>query len=170
MVAKDDVLGHGERRNEPEVLVHHADPRVERVARGVEMHELAVELDLPLVRAVEAREDVRERRLAGAVLSEQRVHLAGAGLERHIVVRDDAREPLADSDHADGRRRRGAGRAGASISHVTERGSFPHRAQPGGWTEETFPITPLTSHCIEYRSGSTFRVLPFGTISLPFWS
>ena len=87
-----------------------------------------------------------------------------------VVVRDDAGEPLGDPGHADGRRRRGAGRTGASFSHVTEWGSFPHRAQPGGWTEETFPITPLTSHCIEYRSGSTLSVLPLGTISLPFWS
>ena len=81
--------------DEPEVLVHHADARVERVAWRVEVHGLAVELDLPLVRAVEAREDVRERRLAGAVLSEQRVHLADAGLEVDVLVRDDAGEALA---------------------------------------------------------------------------
>ena len=36
----------------------------------------------------------------------------------------------------------------------------------GGGTWETEPRTPLTSHCIEYRSGSTFRRLPAGTISL----
>ncbi len=64
--------------DEPEVLVHHADARVDRVAWCVEMHQLAVQLDLPLVGAVEAREDVRQGRLAGAVLSEQRVHLADA--------------------------------------------------------------------------------------------
>ena len=33
MVAEHDVLGDRERRHEPEVLVHHADPRVDRVAR-----------------------------------------------------------------------------------------------------------------------------------------
>ena len=58
-----------------------ADPRVERVARRVEVHLPAVEEDLALVRPVEAGEDVRERALAGAVLAEQCVHLAGGGLE-----------------------------------------------------------------------------------------
>ena len=76
VVAEDHVLGHGERRDEPEVLVHHADPGVERVARRVELDRLAVEQDLALVRPVEPGEDVRERALAGAVLAEQRVHLA----------------------------------------------------------------------------------------------
>ena len=33
VVAEDHVLGDGERRHEPEVLVHHADAGVERVAR-----------------------------------------------------------------------------------------------------------------------------------------
>ena len=54
--------------------------------------------------------------LPGAVLAEERVHLAGGGLEAHVVVRDDTGEPLRDSHHADGRRRRGAGRAGASLT------------------------------------------------------
>ena len=56
-------------------------PGVERVARRVEAHRLAVEHDLALVRPVEAGEDVRERALAGAVLAEQRVHLARGRLE-----------------------------------------------------------------------------------------
>ena len=55
VVAEHDVLGDGERLDEPEVLVHHADARVERVARRVEVHRLAVELDLALVRAGRAR-------------------------------------------------------------------------------------------------------------------
>ena len=33
MIAEHDVLGHGERLDEPEVLVHHPDPGVERIAR-----------------------------------------------------------------------------------------------------------------------------------------
>ena len=81
VVSEDDVLGDGERRDEPEVLVHHADARVERVARRVEASLLAVQLDLAVVRTVEAGEDVRERRLPGAVLPEERVHLPDAGLE-----------------------------------------------------------------------------------------
>ena len=38
--------------------------------------------------------------LPGAVLAEQRVHLARGSLEVDAVVRDDAREPLRDPAHA----------------------------------------------------------------------
>ena len=55
MVAEDDVLGDGERLDEPEVLVHHPDPGVERVARGAELDRLPVEQELALVGAIEAR-------------------------------------------------------------------------------------------------------------------
>ena len=53
---------------------------------------LPADLDLALVRVVEPVEDVHQRRLAGAVLAEQRVHLALAQVEVDVVVGDDARE------------------------------------------------------------------------------
>ncbi len=92
VVAEHDVLGDRERHHEPEVLVNHPDPGVDPVARGVEGDGLPVDLELPLVGAVETGEDVRERALAGAVLAEQRVHLTLERLEVDAVVRDDARE------------------------------------------------------------------------------
>ena len=52
--------------------------------------------DLALVRVVEAVQDVHQRGLAGAVLAEQRVHLAAAEIEVDVVVREDAREALGD--------------------------------------------------------------------------
>ncbi len=52
--------------------------------------------DLALVRVVEAVEDAHQRRLAGAVLPEQRVHLAGPEVEVDVVVGEDARELLRD--------------------------------------------------------------------------
>ena len=52
--------------------------------------------DLALVGVVEAVDDVHQRRLAGAVLAEQRVHLALAQVEVDAVVRDDAGEALRD--------------------------------------------------------------------------
>ena len=52
----------------------------------------AVDADLARVRPVEAGEDVHQRALAGAVLAEQGVDLAGAQLEVDVVVGDDARE------------------------------------------------------------------------------
>ena len=121
VVAEDDVLGDGERLDEPEVLVHHPDPRVERVARRVERHRRAEELELALVRVVEAREDVRERALAGAVLAEQRVHLPDGGLEVDRVVRDDTGEALRDPAHRHGRPRGEAAVADSALGAASSR-------------------------------------------------
>ena len=64
-------------------------------SRGdVKATRLAEEHDLALVGVVQAGEDVRERRLAGAVLAEQRVHLAGSGLEVDAVVGERRRESV----------------------------------------------------------------------------
>ena len=130
VVAEHDVLGHREGLDEAKMLVHHADAGVERIARRVEAHRLAVQLDSALVGPVETGEDVRERRLAGAVLAEQGVHLAGGRLEADVVVRDHAWEALRDPEHAHGGARRGAGSPGASAVLCAKGGRFPHRASP----------------------------------------
>ena len=126
VVAEHDVLCHGEGLDEAEVLVDHADARIERVARRMELDRLAVELDRALVGAVETGEDVREGCLPGAVLTEQRVHLPRRRLEVDPLVRDNAGEPLADPGHADRRDRGGAGRAGASLLQIASASSLPH--------------------------------------------
>ena len=97
--AEDDVLGDGHHRDEHEVLVHHPDPGLDRLARRRERDGLSVEPDLSPVGPVEPVEDVHQRRLAGSVLAEQRVDLAPAHVERDLVVGDDARELLADVPH-----------------------------------------------------------------------
>ena len=74
------------------MLVHHPDAGVDRGARRAELHRLARDHDLALVRVVEPVEDVHQGRLAGAVLAEQRVDLALAEVEVDVVVGDDARE------------------------------------------------------------------------------
>ena len=96
VIAEHDVLRNGERRHEPEVLMHHRDPRVERIARRAELHSAAEEVDLSVVRPVETREDVGERRLPGTVLPQQGVHLALRRFEVDLVVRDDSGKPLRD--------------------------------------------------------------------------
>ena len=81
--AEQDVLGHGLRRDEREVLVDHAEPGRDRVARRAEGDRLAVEQDLAGIRPVQPGQDVHERALAGAVLAEQGVDLAAcAGRSR----------------------------------------------------------------------------------------
>ena len=60
---------------------------------------------LPLIRIspssgwYEPVEDVHQRRLAGAVLAEECMHLALDQIERDVVVRDDPREALRDVPH-----------------------------------------------------------------------
>jgi hypothetical protein len=89
------------------MLMHHRDTRVDGIARRVELDRLSEQGDLTLVRPVEAGEDVRERRLAGAVLAQQRVDLAGRGLEVDVLVRDDRGESLRDAPDRDRWRWRG---------------------------------------------------------------
>ncbi len=91
-----DVLGDRHHRNQHEVLVHHPDAVLDRRLRRAQLRRLAVDQDLALVRPVEPVDDVHQRRLAGTVLAEQRVHLALAQVEVDGVVRDDAWEALRD--------------------------------------------------------------------------
>ena len=58
--AQGDVLGHGEHRDQHEVLVHHADAGLDRVARRAEVLRLAVDQDLALVRLGQPEQDVHQ--------------------------------------------------------------------------------------------------------------
>ena len=57
------------------------------------MRRLAVDKDLAFAGAKVAREDVHERGLAGAVLADDGVNLAGAKAHVDMVERKNAREP-----------------------------------------------------------------------------
>ncbi len=85
VVAEHDVLRHGEGLDEAEVLVHHADPRLERLPRRVEADGCAVDAQLARIGLVQPGEDVRERALAGPVLAEERVHLTRRGVEVDVL-------------------------------------------------------------------------------------
>jgi len=82
--AEHDVLQHGEVVGEHEVLVHHADAGGDRVRRRAEGGRPAVDLDGALVRLLHAVEDLHQGGLAGAVLTDDRVH--GAGLDGDVDV------------------------------------------------------------------------------------
>ena len=87
-----DVLPHGEAAEQVAVLERTGQagsrPAARRPRRDVDV----VELDHPGARAVEAGEDVHERRLAGAVRPDQPHHLVPVELEAHVVERVDALE------------------------------------------------------------------------------
>ena len=94
-----DVLGDGHDRDEHEVLVHHPEPRLDRVLGRSEGDGLPADEDLALVGLVEPVQDVHEGRLARAVLAEERVHLAAREVEADVVVGEHAGELLDDPAH-----------------------------------------------------------------------
>ena len=79
--------------------MHHADPEADRVARSAYVHHLAVDQDLARIRMHQAVEDVHQRALARAVLSDQRVDLAPRDAEVHLVVGEHAGKLLGDAAH-----------------------------------------------------------------------
>ena len=82
LVAEHDVLRHSERVHEHEVLVHHRDTGRHGVAGASELDRLVVDGDVALVWVIQPKEHIHERRLARAVLAEQRVH--GSGLDDQV--------------------------------------------------------------------------------------
>ena len=82
----------------------HPDPHADRGRRRGDLNELAVDENLAGVRLVQAVQDRHQRRLAGAVLAEQRVDLSWHHVEVDSVVGDDRAELLRDSPQLEGRR------------------------------------------------------------------
>lgn len=94
LAAEDHVLQDREVVGEHEVLVDHADAAHDGVGGRGEGHLLAVDRDGPLVRLLHAVEDLHQRRLAGAVLSDQGVDGALADGEVDVVVGHDSGKRL----------------------------------------------------------------------------
>ena len=100
--AEDDVLEHRQVVGEHEVLEDHADADLDRVRGRVQGDLRAVDLDGAGVRRLDAVQDLHQRGLAGAVLSDDRVDGASTDVDVDVVVGDHAGEPLADAAQADG--------------------------------------------------------------------
>jgi hypothetical protein len=91
-----DVLGHRERVEEREVLEHHGDAQRPRLLGAADLHRLAVPEDAAGVGAERPVDDLHQRRLAGAVLPQDGVDLAGPYFQRHLLVGHHRGEALAD--------------------------------------------------------------------------
>ena len=89
--------GDVECRGDGEILVDGLDSGSPSVARGTEMHPLAVEADLALVRLERPRECLDQRRLAGAVVADDREDLVRVQLEVGPVQRHDVAVALDES-------------------------------------------------------------------------
>ena len=100
----------------------HRDAVLQRVERRSELDLLALELEGAGVGRVDAGDDLHQRRLAGAVLAHQRVHMAALQAELHVVERQHAGERLADVVDLE------------QIFGVRDRAAFAHEFG-GRWTE-----------------------------------
>ena len=79
------------------MLVHHADAGVHRVTGALELLHDVVQEDLALVSPVQAVEHVHEGGLAGTVLTEETVDLAGFDGQVDVVIRRERAKALGDA-------------------------------------------------------------------------
>mgnify|MGYP001044963016 FL=1 len=100
LVSEVDVLGDREALDEVELLVDGGDTEVHGCLRVREPHLLALPGDRSLVGLVDPREHLDQGGLAGTVLAEQAVHLAGSDVEVHPAECDHSGETLHDVGHA----------------------------------------------------------------------
>ncbi len=94
LVAEIDVLGGVEVGHQPGVLIDHGDAASAGIGGACQGHRHAGDADLAGVRPRGAGQHAHQGRLAGAVLADQRVNLAGLAVEGDIQKRLDARERL----------------------------------------------------------------------------
>ena len=124
--ADKQVLGDAHFRKQRQFLVDDRDPGVLSIARRAQHGAGTVDKDLTVVTAMgmHAREQLDQRRFAGAVLAAQCVHFTRAQLEVDAVQCRDAAEPFDDissrehrgARHARRGAHRAAGRAGRSAA------------------------------------------------------
>jgi hypothetical protein len=85
--AHHDVLGDAQVREERGLLVDDGDAGVARVVRRAEGGRRAVDEQLAVVGPHDAAQELDQRRLAGAVLPQQRPHLARAQRDVRVAQR-----------------------------------------------------------------------------------
>ncbi len=95
LAAEEDVLGDRQVRDQVELLVDGGDPEPLGVLRTMDAHLLTAHEDPPGVGRIGTGEHLDQRALAGAVLTEQHMHLATAQVEVDTVERDHAGKGLA---------------------------------------------------------------------------
>ena len=105
-----DVLQHGEVVGEHEVLEDHPDAGLDRIGGALEDELLAVDRDGALVGLLDPIEDLHERRLAGAVLTDEGMHRASPHGELDVLVGHHPREAFGDPVQLDRKGPLGHGR------------------------------------------------------------
>jgi hypothetical protein len=96
-LAEEHVGRHVQALDEGEVLVHGRDSGTSGVCRGVERHARPVDVDGPLVGAVDPRHHLHEGGLACAVVSDDRQDLAALDVQVDSTYGFHVAERLLDS-------------------------------------------------------------------------
>src|SRR5262249_16632786 len=97
--AEKDVRRHVEIIGEREVLINRLDAFAARIDRCREMNRLAHEQDFSRIGLMYPRDAFDKRRFAGAIVAEQRHHLAGLNIPAHALHRGEAAEALREIAH-----------------------------------------------------------------------
>src|SRR5205814_9794737 len=80
---------------------HHADVKPDRGETAADFDRPAVDANRARVGLMDPVQDVHQRRLAGAVLADERTNLAAVDAEADLVIRDDGAETLRNPAHLD---------------------------------------------------------------------
>src|SRR5919109_35778 len=86
-----------QRLEQREVLEHHADAEATRVVRILDVDRLALPTDLALIGLQDAVDDLDEGALAGTVLAQQGMDLAGQDGQVDAIIRQGPRKLLHDA-------------------------------------------------------------------------
>ncbi|CAB4908706.1 unannotated protein [freshwater metagenome] len=133
--AAQDRPGHGQPGVDPDELLDHPDPEVPGVLGRQGRIGVALHGHPPGVRGVDARDDVAQRRLAGAVGADQPDDLAGVDAEGHVAQHPPTLEGLRETVH---------------LQHGHQCSGLPCRAAPEGsrrrprdgeWSDGDYPRT-----------------------------
>ena len=104
-----EVFGDGQVRKQRRLLVDGGDPERARERRRHVWHDAPGHGERAGIGLLGAGHDLDQRRLAGAVLADERVHLARLQVERHVAERADAFERFGDGRRGEQDVRQAAG-------------------------------------------------------------
>ncbi len=102
--AKHQILDDRQARHQKHMLKDGADSEIEALAWRADDYRPAGNQDLALVGLLHAGKNADQSRLAGTVLAQQHMNLAGAELQRDALVGDHSRKPLGDVANGGDRR------------------------------------------------------------------
>ena len=104
LMADENVLRDIEIGKQQRLLIDRRDAHPLRLGRARDRDAASVQPDLAAVGLINAGDDFDQRRLAGAVLAEQRMDFAGIKRKRNVLQRLRGVEPLGDAADIENRR------------------------------------------------------------------